>query len=70
MILKIKSLYQYNIIAFGGMGKIPLGKYPLKDLVRLAILAHQSKSKTLLNFFEGELPSLDDLQIYLFNTNL
>lgn len=54
----IKKEFKDTVVAFGSSGK-PLGER--KDLNDLAILAHQSGNKNLLQFFD-ELPSLEDLQ--------
>lgn len=60
--LKIKPQFQNNFVAFGKKGKILLKDRTQEDLKQLAIMALQSKDKTLLNLFEGSLPSLIDLQ--------
>ncbi len=61
MEVKIKEHYRNSFIAYGGGGKKVLGERSQDDLVKLAIMAHQSKSKTLLDVFET-LPPLADLQ--------
>lgn len=59
--VKIKRHYNDRFIAYGGGGNKTLGQRSQEDLRKLAILAHQSNSKSLLEVFEV-LPSLQDLQ--------
>lgn len=58
--LKINKDYQDHIVAFGGGGKLPLGQRSQEDLVALAKLSYSNKR--LARFFDGEIPSLADLQ--------
>ena len=62
MDIKIKSEFKNTIIAFGGRGKLPLGDRSDEDIARLALTALQSKDKGLLNLFDGDLPSIEELQ--------
>lgn len=59
--LKIKEAHKHNIVGFNNSGT-PLGFRSQEDLIDLAIMARQSNDEYLLSFFEGKVPSLDELQ--------
>jgi len=60
--LKINSKFANSYIAFGKSGKKLLKDRSQAELRQLAILGLQSKDKTILALFDGELPGLSDLQ--------
>lgn len=62
MDIYIKQEHADTLIVFGGGGNIPLGDRSQKDLAKLALIAQQSQDKDLLKLFDGELPSIKDLQ--------
>jgi hypothetical protein len=64
MALKIKPVHGERYIAFKSStpGKVPLKNRNQEDLIRLAIVGLESKDKSILDLFEGPLPSLDDLK--------
>jgi hypothetical protein len=59
MPLKIKPQYKDTVIAFQDNG-IALDKRTQKELIDLALLAHSSQDKMLMDFFEL-LPSVAEL---------
>lgn len=61
MEVKIKETHRNDVVLFGGKGRKKLGERSQKELRDLAILAHQSGDKSLLERFEN-LPSLEELQ--------
>lgn len=59
MKLKIKSAYRKTIVGYNNSGK-PLGERD--DLLELAIIARSGPNNgNILDMFEDELPSLEDL---------
>lgn len=62
MNLKIKEEFAQKVIAFDGAGALPIGQYSIDRLTKLAITAHQSGNKSLIELFDGPLPSLQELQ--------
>lgn len=62
MKLAIKPEFAQRVMAFDGSGSLPVGQYSIERLIKLAIIAQQSKDKTLLDMFEGPLPSVQELQ--------
>jgi hypothetical protein len=57
--LKIKEAHKQQIVGFNNSAA-PLGFR--KDLLELAILARTANDQYLLSFFDGEVPSLEELQ--------
>lgn len=60
--MTIKSKYANKYVAFKGAGGTKLGELSEKQLNDLAIIAQESQHSSLLELFEGELPSLDELK--------
>lgn len=60
-VLKIKEAHKLNIVGFNNSGT-PLGFRSQEDLIDLAIMARSSNDDYLLSFFEGNVPSLDELR--------
>lgn len=60
--IKIKTEHAKRLVVFGGGGRILLGERSQQDLKILAIMALKAKDKLLLSYFDGELPSLEELQ--------
>ncbi len=57
---KIKDANKKTVVGFANSG-LPLGERSQEDINKLAIMAQESKSSSLLELFE-ELPSIEDLK--------
>lgn len=62
--IKIKKEHAERYIAFG-QTPVPLGKKPQNELVQLGVIARSSQDPSIMEVFEGELPSLAVMQNYL-----
>lgn len=59
--INIKAEHSETVVGFNQSG-IPLGKRSQEDLRDLAIMAQDSGNKLLLGYFDGPLPSLEELR--------
>lgn len=59
MQLTIKETHKTTIVGFNNSG-LPLGQRD--DILELAIIAREANDQFLLSFFEGDVPSLEELR--------